>query len=309
MKIAIIGVGAMGSVYAGLLADAGNEVWIVDLRKDYLEAIQKNGLRIKGASGDRIVSNIKAAAEVTDVGLCDLVIIATKAYGVESAARSISPLLHNETIVLTIQNGLGAATRICKYIPSSSILLGVAEGFGASIIYPGYVHHNRMELIRIGELTGGMTPRVEKVVGIWRDAGFTAKGYDDIHQLIWEKFICNVTFSAPCTVFNCKIKEILADSHAWSIARECGLEAYAVSQAKGITLSFEDPETYIQEFGAKLLEARPSMLLDHLDQRRSEIDAINGMVPIVGAEAGIKTPYNEVMTAIVRFRETLFDSS
>ena len=309
MKIAIIGVGAMGSVYAGLLADAGNEVWVIDLRTDYLDAIRKNGLHIEGASGNRIVNNIEVATEVTDVGLCDLVIIATKAYGVESAARSVHPLLHADTIILTIQNGLGAEERICRYLPSNTVLLGVAGGFGASVIYPGYVHHNGMELIRIGELTGGITSRVEKIVGIWKEAGFTVKGYDDIQQLIWEKFICNVAFSAPCTVFNCKIKDILSDSHAWDIARKCGLEAYVVSQAKGIKLSFQDPEVYIKEFGEKLLDAMPSMLLDHLDRRRSEIDSINGMVPIVGAEVGIKTPYNEVMTAIVKFRETLFESS
>ena len=148
MKIAIIGVGAMGAVYAGLLADAGNEVWAVDLRRDYLDAIRKNGLRIEGASGGRIVNNIEVATEVTDIGLCDLVIIATKAYGVESAARSIHPLLHDETIILTIQNGLGAAARICKYLPSNSVLLGVAGGFGASVIDPGYVHHN-LSLIHI----------------------------------------------------------------------------------------------------------------------------------------------------------------
>ena len=306
MKIAVVGVGAMGSVYAGLLADAGNEVWAIDIREDHLNAIRERGLRIEGASGDRIVKQLKVSTRAADAGSCDLVIIATKASGIESAARCIPPLLHNDTLILTIQNGLGAGERICQYLPPDNILLGVAGGFGASLKAPGHVHHNGMELIRVGEMRGGLTSRVERVVDVWKTAGFTVKGYEDIHQLIWEKFVCNVTFSAPCTVFGCIVEEVMGDPHAWKIARGCGLEAYAVSQAKGISMSFDDPEKYITAFGQKLPKARPSMLLDHLERRPSEIDAINGMVPVVANEMGLRAPYNEVMTAIVKSREAMF---
>ena len=206
MKIAVVGVGAMGSVYAGLLADAGNEVWAIDIREDHLNAIREQGLRIEGASGDRIVKQLNVSTRAADAGSCDLVIIATKASGIESAARCIPPLLHNDTLILTIQNGLGAADRICQYLPPDNILLGVAGGFGASLKAPGHVHHNGMELIRVGEMKGGLTSRVERVVDVWQTAGFTVKGYEDIQQLIWEKFVCNVTFSAPCTVFGCIVE-------------------------------------------------------------------------------------------------------
>ena len=306
MKIAVVGVGAMGSVYAGLLADAGNEVWAIDIREDHLNAIREQGLRIEGASGDRIVKQLKVSTRAADAGSCDLVIIATKASGIESAARCIPPLLHNDTLILTIQNGLGAGERICQYLPPDNILLGVAGGFGASLKAPGHVHHNGMELIRVGEMKGGLTSRVERVVDVWETAGFTVKGYEDIQQLIWEKFVCNVTFSAPCTVFGCIVEEVMDDPHAWKIARGCGLEAYAVSQAKGISMSLDDPEKYITAFGQKLPKARPSMLLDHLERRPSEIDAINGMVPVVANEVGLRAPYNEVMTAIVKSREAMF---
>ncbi len=306
MKIAVVGVGAMGSVYAGLLADAGNEVWAIDIREDHLNAIREQGLRIEGASGDRIVKQLKVSTRAADAGSCDLVIIATKASGIESASRCIPPLLHNDTLILTIQNGLGAAERICQYLPPDNILLGVAGGFGASLKAPGHVHHNGMELIRVGEMKGGLTSRVERVVDVWEAAGFTVKGYEDIQQLIWEKFVCNVTFSAPCTVFGCMVEEVMGDPHAWNIARGCGLEAYAVSQAKGISMSFDDPEKYITAFGQKMPKARPSMLLDHLERRPSEIDAINGMVPVVANEMGLRAPYNEVMTAIVKSREAMF---
>ena len=306
MKIAVIGVGAMGSVYAGLLADAGNEVWAIDIQEAHLNAIRDNGLRVEGASGDRVIYQLNVSKRAEEAGLCDLVIISTKASGVESAARSVFSLLGEKTIVLTIQNGLGAIDRIAQYLPREKILIGVAGGFGASINMPVHVHHNGMELIRIGEPDGGLTPRVSQVVSVWQNAGFSVKGYEDVQQLIWEKFVCNVTFSASCTVFGCAIEGVMQDSYAWSIAVGCGLEAYRVSQAKGITLSFNDPREYITKFGLKMPKAKPSMLLDHLNQRPSEIDAINGMVPIIATEVGLRAPYNEVMTSIVKSKEQAF---
>lgn len=306
MKIAVIGTGAMGSIYAGLLADAGNEVWAIDIWEAHLNAIRASGLRIEGASGDRVVKNLNVATDPAAVGPCDLYIIATKASGVGSAAQSISSQLQEDSLVLTIQNGLGAGERICQYLPSRNVMLGVAGGFGASIVGPGHAHHNGMELIRVGEMEGGLTERVEQIAQLWREAGFNVKAFEDINQLIWEKFICNVTFSAPCTVFNRTVGEIMADPHSWQIALECGLEAYRAGCAKRVNFSFDDAATYITEFGQMIPGAKPSMLQDHLSRRPSEIDAINGMVPVVAADVGSTAPYNEVVTAIVKSREAEF---
>ncbi|MCB1741503.1 MAG: 2-dehydropantoate 2-reductase [Gammaproteobacteria bacterium] len=305
MKIAIVGTGAMGSVYAGLLASGGNEVWAVDLWQEHVDAINRDGLRVEGASGDRTV-RLSATSNIADVGECDLVVIATKASGVAAAAASIEPLLRDDTLILTIQNGLGAGERISRHRDPGNILLGVAGGFGASMKGPGHVHHNGMELIRVGEMQGGLTERVENVARIWRDAGFNVKAYEDVNQLIWEKFICNVTFSGPCTVTRTRIGEMMDDPHGWPIALECGLEAYRAGKAKGVHFSFADASSYITDFGNKLRGGRPSMLLDHMAGRRSEIDAINGMVPVVAREVGTEAPVNEVISALVRTLERDF---
>ena len=135
MKIAIIGAGAMGSVYAGLLADRGNEVWAVDVWQAHIDAINANGLRVEGASGDRTV-RVNATSNTADVGACDLIVIATKADGVGAAAASLQPLLHDDSVILTIQNGLGAAERISQFLSPDNILIGVAGGFGAEIARP-----------------------------------------------------------------------------------------------------------------------------------------------------------------------------
>ena len=295
----------MGSVYAGLLGDADNEVWAVDVSHEHIEAIRARGLRVEGASGDRIV-RLNATETPAEVGICNLVIVATKAYDVGNAARSLGPLLDDETLILTIQNGLGAADRICEHLPPDNILIGVASGFGASLQGPGHTHHHGMELIRLGELNGGLTPRLERLAGVWHRAGFNVRTYDDIYQLVWEKFVCNVTFNGPCTVFENPIGKLMANAHAWTIALRCGLEAYEVGRAKGVNFSFDDAEAYVTDFGRRLPGAPTSTLLDHLAKRRSEIDAINGMVPVVAREVGSRAPYNEVITALIKAREAAF---
>lgn len=302
LKIAVVGAGAMGSVYAGLLASAGNEVWAIDTWQEHIDAIRARGLRVEGASGDRTV-RLDATTDASEPGPCDLVIIATKADGVAAAAASIKPLLRADTLVLTIQNGLGAAERICRHLPPDNVLLGVAGGFGASIRGPGHAHHNGMELVRLGELGGGITERLERIGGVWRDAGFNVKCFEDINQLVWEKFVCNVTYSGSCTIFECTIAGVQANEHAWKVASTCAEEAYAAGVAKGVHFSFDDPVTHVRDFGRKIPNSRPSMLQDYLAKRPSEIDAINGMVPVVAREVGTAAPYNEVVTAIVKAKE------
>ena len=306
MKIAIFGVGAMGSVYAGLMAEAGHEVWAVDIWQDHVDAINQAGLRVEGASGDRLVQGINATTDAEDVGDCDLYVLATKASGVGAAAKTIASLMGSESVVITIQNGLGAGERIAQFMETERVLLGVADGFGASMKGPGHVHHNAMNLIRVGEMNGGITERLERITGVWKQAGFNAKAFEDIDQLIWGKYICNVAFSGPCTVFDYTLGELMADPATWSIAQGCALEVYALGQARNIAFTFDDPIEYVTAFGLKMPGARPSMLLDHHAERPSEIDAINGMAVELGQQLGIPTPYNEVLSAVIRQREAGF---
>ena len=306
MKIAIIGVGAMGSVYAALLAEAGHRIWAVDPWQAHVDAINTTGLRLEGASGDRIVAEITATTDVTQIETCDLCIIATKACHVGAAACTLAPVIGENTLVLTIQTGLGAGERIAEHMATKNILLGVADGFGASMKGPGHAHHNAMKLIRIGEVNGGLTQRLRILEEQFQAAGFQVKAFDDINQLIWEKFLCNVAFSAPCTVFDKTVGELMADEDLWSIALGAMWEAYGIAQHRNITLSFEDPVAYVTAFGANMPQARPSMLLDHMAKKASELEAINGMVPVMGRADGLATPYNQTLVAVLKAREAKF---
>jgi len=295
----------MGSVYAALLADAGNEVWAIDTWQDHVDAMTANGLRVEGASGDRTV-RLNATTNAADAGECELIIVATKASGVASAAQAAKSIAGPDSVILTIQNGMGAADRIAQSIDTGQVMIGVVGGFGASMKGPGHAHHNGMQLVRIGEMNGGVSPRLEKVVDAWSGAGFTAKGYPDIHQMIWEKFICNVTYSGPCALMNLTIGGIQANLAAWSISLACAREADAVARKQGVALGFDDVDSYVRDFGAAMPGARPSMLLDHMSSRPSEIDAINGAVSVEAAKVGMSAPINETVSQLIRGKESAF---
>lgn len=306
-KIAIVGCGAMGSVYAGLMASAGHEVHAVTLWADHAEAIQQHGLRVEGASGDRTVP-VHVSTSTNGIGPCDLVIIATKAFDVEVAAKSSIPLLGPQTLVQTIQNGLGSPEKAAAVLGADRIAIGVVGGFGASIRAPGHAHHNGMEMIRFGAFAGLSREALETSAQIWRSSGFTVALFDDVLQMVWEKLIMNVAFSGTTCATGMTIGEVMANPDAWKVAQACSLEAIAVAKAAGIKLDVGDPIEHVRKLGSKIPNAKPSMLLDHLAHRKSEVDAINGSIPVEAAKYGIPTPMNDALVAIIRAREAAFMS-
>ena len=268
----------MGSVYAGILGDAGNEVWAVDVWTEHVEAInarraddrgrerpahRPHQRHVRPGRGRRV-----RPRRDRDQGT-----------GRRDRRRAREAAPGPGTVVLPIQNGLGSADRIASVLGAEAVVIGVAGGFGASILGPGHVHHNGWELVRLGGRNGPATPRIHRIAEVWADAGFRVQAYDAVDQLVWEKLIFNVTFSGTCAVLERTIGEVLDDPSAWQVASACGTEAYAVARARGIPLDFDDPVAYARAFGAKIAGARPSMLLDVLAGRPCEIDVINGAIP------------------------------
>ena len=302
MKIAIVGTGAMGSVYAALLASAGHEVWAIDRWREHVDAMRARGLRLEGASGDRTVK-VNATTDTREAGTCELVILATKAMHVAQAAESVKALLGRDTPVLSIQNGLGGPDTAARILGRERVMVGVVGGFGASMKAPGHAHHNGWELVRLGEFGGPITDRLKTVEALWSSAGFRVKVFDDIDQLVWEKLICNCAYSGPCGVAECTTGEVMQDQDLSAVSAACATEAYAVARAKGVKLGFTDPVAYVRDFGSKIPHARPSVLLDLLAGRKSEIDVINGSIPRVGKEVGVEAPVNTAVTALVRAKE------
>ncbi len=151
-----------------------------------------------------------------------------------------------------------------------------------------------------------MTDRVQQIERMWRDAGFNVRAFADVDRMIWEKFLCNVTLSAPTAAFDVTVGELMANPETWAVALGCMMEAYRLGTARGVTFSFDDPVRYVTDFASTIPDASPSMRLDHLAGRRSEIDVINGQVVELSRELGLETPYNESLCAVVRARESHF---
>jgi 2-dehydropantoate 2-reductase len=290
MDIAVVGCGAMGSIYAGLLADAGHRVIAVDTNAAHLAAIAQHGLRVSGASGDRTVRLDAHLAPPT-------------AAHARSAAASALPLVGPATRVLTIQNGLGAAEQVAAAVGPERLLVGVAQGFGASLPAPGHAHHNDMKAIRMGAYAGLGADAVAQVATVWREAGFDAAAVADILAMQWEKLICNVAYSAPCALTGLTVGEMVDDPEAGPVSRAAAREAWTVARALGVAIAVDDPVALVRDFAARMPHAKPSVLLDIEAGRVSEVAVINGAVPREGAKVAVPAPVNAALTGLVQALE------
>lgn len=307
LRIAVVGCGAMGSVYAARLAGAGHDVLVVDAWAEHVAAIARDGLALSGPDGDR-TAQVRAFTTVQAVAALpaepvDLVVLAVKAADAGPAAAGLVPLLGRSTVVLTIQNGLGSADEVARAIGGDRLAVGIASGFGASLTGPGRVHHNAMKALRFGAYHGLAAADVERVAAAWRAGGFDAAAVADIAAMQWEKLICNVAYSAPCALTGLTVGEVMDHPEMGPISRAAATEAWETARALGIAIDVPDPVAHVREFGAQMPAAKPSALLDVEAGRRSEIGVINGAIPREAAKVGRTAPVNATLTGLVRTRE------
>jgi 2-dehydropantoate 2-reductase len=298
MKIAVIGCGAMGSIYAARLATAGNDVLAIDRHEPSVERISRDGLRVTGPGYDRVVP-LRASTTAPDEPM-DLIVLAVKAADVTVGARQALPMLGPATPVLTIQNGLGSAETVAGIVGAERVAVGIASGFGASRVAPGHVHHNAMRAMRFGAHSSLPHATVETIARAWTDAGFDAAAVTDIAAMQWEKLICNAAYSAPCALTGMTVGQVMDDPEMAPVSRAAATEAWTVARASGIAVAVTDPVAHARDFGAQMPDAKPSALLDHEARRVSEIDVINGAVPRQGARVGVAAPVNATLTALIK---------
>ncbi|MEM9061995.1 MAG: 2-dehydropantoate 2-reductase [Pseudomonadota bacterium] len=304
-KVVVIGSGAMGSIYAVLMADAGHDVAIVDIDEAHVAAVNANGLRVEGASGDRTLK-IPARNDVEGLTPADHVIIATKYDGVADAAQKALKVMRDDTDLVTVQNGLGSADIVAGIVGGDRLSMGVVGGFQANLKAPGHAFHNGMEMVRFGSYADHDAARLERIADIWKSAGFDAKVFDDIHRMVWDKLLINCAVNGPCAITGLRTGPLLADPHGREISQGCIKEAFAVAGAKGIALSTDDPITYLQGYAERMPNGFPSTAQDHAARKKGEIDAINGAIVREGAPLGIETPMNRFVTTLIKARESAF---
>lgn len=305
MKIAIVGAGAMGSLFGGLLAESGNEVYLLDIWKEHVKAINKNGLWIEGLSGDRFIK-IKAVTEPKEIdGISDLIIIFVKSYHTENAAKNISLLVGENTSILTLQNGLGNFEILSNIFGSEKVIAGTTS-YGATMLGPGRVRHAGIGPTTIGELNGKITTRIEKIARILSQAEIKTKTSDNVLGLVWSKLLINVGINALGVLIRIKNGELVKGKYSLKLQRELVEEALEVAKRKGIKLIHQNIVKEVALICEKTSGNINSMLQDVLKKRKTEIDFINGAIVREGKKLNISTPVNQVITNLIKAVEEAY---
>lgn len=292
MKIVVYGIGGVGGYFGGRLTQTNNEVLFI-ARGKHLDAIQKNGLQVKSANGDFIAKPILATNDISKIGKVDLVLICTKSWQVEEAAKIIKPLLHDETMVLPLQNGADNAEKLLNILDKKHVLAGLCRIY-SKVDAPGVVNHFAHEPeIVFGELDNVLSERIKKLDKVFKEAKFLSTIPEDIHVEIWTKFMFIATVSGIGGLTRVTIKEMADDTYLNNIMRQTAIEIYNVAKAKNINLS-EKVVSGIMNF----IEVQPagttaSTQRDIMEGRPSELENFNGYIVKQGKKLGIETQTNE----------------
>ncbi|KVA25973.1 ketopantoate reductase family protein [Burkholderia ubonensis] len=303
MRIAILGAGAMGSLFGGLLAEAGEDVTLIDVNDAHLDAIRRDGLRIENDRGERRITTLRAvrpdAAQPARGEPFDLLIVFTKSLHTRAALDGVRALLAARTAVLTLQNGLGNVETLRAFVPPERILVGVTT-WPADVVGPGHVRSHGAGAIRMMTADGAPRPIASAAAAALTRAGLACELDADVWAAIWEKVAFNAALNTLCAVTGCTVDQLGACDDGPRIALAIVAETAAVARAKGIAV---DPER-IADKVRHAIDAhrghRPSMLQDVLAGRRTEIDAINGAVVAAAREAGVAVPHTETLLGLVR---------
>ena len=307
MKIIIVGAGAMGSLFGGLLAEAGNQVFLIDIWKDHVDAINKKGLWIEGFSGNRFVE-IKAANEINDIDVKpDLLIFFVKSYNTEKAAKEVCQLIDKGASVLTLQNGLGNIDILSKYLGSDRVIAG-ATSYGATIISPGKVFHAGSGPTTIGELNGNITIRIKDIANLFSQSGIKTDITQNVLGVIWSKLVINVGINALGVLLNVKNGELITGAFAPKLQNDLIAEALLIAKKKGIRLLHEDMKKEVITICEKTKDNLNSMLQDVIKKRKTEIDFINGAIVDEGKAYNISTPVNETITYLIKAIEEKYEN-
>ncbi|MDA0229378.1 MAG: 2-dehydropantoate 2-reductase [Proteobacteria bacterium] len=302
MRIYVIGAGAMGSLYGGLLARSGCEVIFVDRWREHMDAVAADGLRLSGITGDftvpvRAIYASEEAGMLADGGDGDIAIILTDANSTAFAASLAKRLLKPGGYALTLQNGIGNIEALEAELGRPRVIGGLSY-HSAAMVEPGHAIHTHKGPTWIGELDGTPSARVSALATMLSDAGFKPQIVADILGQIWTKFIHNCAINPVSALTGLRVGEISRVAEADALQSAIIEEALAVVAAKGIALVDSDPMASIKKFCLAKFN-KPSML-QHMEQgRRTEIDALNGALVREGRALGIATPYNEAVTWMV----------
>ena len=304
MRITVVGAGAMGGSYGGLLARAGHEVSLIDAWQAHVDAINRDGLRVDGVRGDHRI-RLRAATgpdgPAGDGRGAEVAIVFVDANNTAAAAATVGRVLAPDGCAITFQNGIGNVEQLQAALGRERVLGGSSMCSAASR-GPGHVTLTHMGLTSLGETDGRVSPRAKAMVEALAGAGFEAELEPNPMGLIWQKFVVNCAVNAIAATTGLRAAEIVRLPELDAFQDQILAEVMAVTRAKDIRLPNPEIAAKIKAQCHKKLN-RPSMLQHVEAGRRTEIDALNGALLREAATLGIPMPYNESLVALLKGRE------
>lgn len=300
MKIAVIGAGAMGSIYGGHLS-LKHQVTIVDTNPQIVKRINDEGLRV---DEDGVTNTYHPAAVTATEGLgeMDLVILFVKSIFSRTALEGNRGLIGEHTRLLTLQNGAGHEELLKEFVPEDRVIIGTTEDNGA-VLFPGHVKRGGSGNTNVGMLTEdreGFLPRLEEA---FDSCGFHVKIHDNIQHLIWDKLFTNVSLSAVTGILQVDMGFIAGNEYAWNMTRALIHEAITVAAALGLSFDEEAMTERVRQTSAGNPTGCTSIRADLRDGRRTEVNTISGSVVRAAKRCGIPVPCHEFVVNMVHAME------
>jgi 2-dehydropantoate 2-reductase len=298
MKIAVVGAGAMGSLFGALLAEAGQEVWLYDVWVEHVRAVNQNGLKIEREGNTRTV-RVNAATDPAQIGGADLVIIFVKSTQTQAAAETARRIAGPEGMVMTLQNGMGNADTIARSIEADRVLAGTTS-HGATMLGAGSIRHAGIGPTIIGSwaATGLGRQRAQKIADYFDSAGIETQAVSDVHSVVWNKLLINIGINAVTALCGIKNGQLLDLALTRELSRRAVEEAMAVARAQHVEIN-NDAVDIVFKVAEATAANRSSMGQDVDNKRRTEIAAINGFIVQEAKRLGLEAPINFALTALI----------
>ena len=301
MKIAVLGAGAMGSLYgAKLSANGKNEVHLIDVWKEHIDAVNSNGLQMEEGGDVLLYETLKGHTSSEETGVCDLVIVFVKSTVTKTAVESNAAVFGPNTVALTLQNGLGNIEQISSVIGAERVIAGTTA-HGATMLSPGKIRHAGKGKTIIGELGGHESDRIRKMAAVLEDAGMETVISGNVLGRVWDKLLVNVGINALTGITKLYNGQLLDYPEIEELLEKAVSEGVAVARAKGIRLGFDDPVAHTKDLCRATAANKSSMLQDILNGRQTEIDRMNGAIVREGKALGIETPVNLALTNLITY--------
>lgn len=301
MRIAIIGSGALGSVFGGNLSADGHDVVLYDVWDEHIRTINESGLSMTRPDGTDVILDLPATTDPADLGSVDVAFVFVKAIHTDDAMQDVTPHLVKDTEVVTLQNGLSNVDIIRRHVRDDHVYGGYAP-VGATLNGPGDVTHT--STMDSGGKLGGPDDNVaELLAATLTQASVPMTAVADPTPHIWSKQLYSVAFKPMAALTGLCIGPLGECEPTMAAMEALVREAVAVADAEGIDIPVENPITELHGRVETIADAKSSMLQDVENERPTEIDHINGVIVSMGDEHGVVTPYNRFAMALVKGRE------